>query len=71
MSFGGRSRKRSQGDLSGVVIAAGGTYLGVQLVGPFGEGWDAEREADKLREATKGTGVSLYLWSSADERMGS
>lgn len=46
-------------DLSGVVSAAGVTYLGVQLDGTLGAGWDAEKEADQLRVATKGLGVRL------------
>ncbi len=45
-------------DLSEIVVANGGTYLGVPLDGPLGAGFDPTEEADKLRAATLGIGVS-------------
>lgn len=48
----------AQSDLSSILVARGGTYLGVPLDGPLGVGFNAEGEADKLRVATKGLGVS-------------
>lgn len=45
-------------DISNIIVARGGTYLGVPLDGPLGDGFNAEGEADKLRVATKGLGVS-------------
>lgn len=44
-------------DLSSIIVARGGTYLGVHLDGPLGAGFNAEGQADKLRVATKGLGV--------------
>ncbi|BGO94729.1 hypothetical protein NBRC10512_007324 [Rhodotorula toruloides] len=44
-------KKRTFEDLSAMVVAQGGTYLGVELVGPMGEGWDASAVAARVREA--------------------
>jgi hypothetical protein len=44
-------------DLSEIVVANGGTYLGVPLDGPLGPGFEPREEADKLRAATDGMGV--------------
>ncbi|GAA6022178.1 hypothetical protein JCM10207_003935 [Rhodosporidiobolus poonsookiae] len=45
----GLRRRKTFEDLSKLVVQQGGTYLGVGLDGPTGEGWDAEREAEKAR----------------------
>lgn len=51
-------------DLSEIVVANGATYLGVPLDRPLGDGFDATEEADKLRAATVGMGVSCSGCSS-------
>lgn len=44
-----------------VATKSGASYLGVELDGPLGDGWDPEVEADKLRGATLGVGVRLLF----------
>lgn len=61
LSYSPGSPTGVQPDLSDIVVSRGGTYLGVQLDGPLGEGFNAEAEADKLRAATKGLGVSFEI----------
>ncbi|BGP28596.1 hypothetical protein JCM10296v2_000332 [Rhodotorula toruloides] len=46
----GLRKKRTFEDLSALVVAQGGRYLGVGLDGPTGEGWDAGAVAAKVRE---------------------
>lgn len=61
LSYSPGSPTGVQPDLSDIVVARGGTYLGVQLDGALGAGFNAEAEADKLRVATKGLGVSFEM----------
>ncbi|BGP21434.1 hypothetical protein JCM10295v2_000309 [Rhodotorula toruloides] len=46
----GLRKKRTFEDLSALIVAQGGRYLGVGLDGPTGDGWDASAAAVKARE---------------------
>ncbi|KAK4700973.1 hypothetical protein P7C70_g5266, partial [Phenoliferia sp. Uapishka_3] len=68
-SLSGDSKRMVQRDLSDLAVTVGAPYLGVKLEGPWGEDWDPEGEADKLRGATKGMGTreSIVIGVLADK----
>lgn len=63
----GLRKKRTFEDLSALVVAQGGRYLGVALDGPTGDGWDAGAAAADVRDVMGSKGP-VRLSSRANDR---